>query len=185
MTKLTSATLGQLLRYEPETGRLVWLPRSILMFSEAKRPARAASAWNAAFAGRPALTAKDRWGYLCGAVLREHTKAHRVAYIMTHDILIPRGMHVDHINGVKDDNRAANLRLATPSQNGANVDRSKAGKLLGTYKQPSGKWLARASLRGVRHRLGLYATEQEAHEAWREFTNEAYGEYAYHNRRQE
>ena len=33
------------------------------------------------------------------------------------DIKIPSGMQVDHINGIKDDDRLINLRLVTPSQN--------------------------------------------------------------------
>lgn len=36
---------------------------------------------------------------------------------------IPKGMHIDHINGVKSDNRLVNLRMVTPLENMQNRDR--------------------------------------------------------------
>jgi hypothetical protein len=36
---------------------------------------------------------------------------------------IPKGMHIDHINGIKSDNRIVNLRMVTPLENVQNRDR--------------------------------------------------------------
>lgn len=45
-----------------------------------------------------------------------HPYAHRIVYEAVHGT-IPAGMQVNHINGVKFDNRACNLELVTPKGN--------------------------------------------------------------------
>ena len=59
------------------------------------------------------------YGYRTFSLDKQNLMVHRVAYYM-HTGVDPIGMDIDHINEVKDDNRFCNLRLATPSQNGAN-----------------------------------------------------------------
>src|SRR4051794_3328559 len=44
--------------------------------------------------------------------------AHRLAIAFSDGELPLRGAHVDHINGVKNDNRRENLRVTSPSKNG-------------------------------------------------------------------
>lgn len=57
-------------------------------------------------------------GYIC--VYNRMTKfqalAHRMIWESVHG-KIPDGMQINHINGIKDDNRIENLELVTPSKN--------------------------------------------------------------------
>ena len=45
-----------------------------------------------------------------------HALAHRILWLCNNDF-IPDGMQINHINGIKSDNRDINLELVTPSQN--------------------------------------------------------------------
>ena len=72
-----------------------------------------------------------------------------------------RDNSIDHRNQDKQDNHIANLRKATHSENKQNVNHK------GCYfHKASNKWVARIKLNGKDIYIGLYATEEEAHEAY-------------------
>ena len=103
---------------------------------------------------------------------------HRVMYAMYHQV-DPKDMEVDHIDGDTFDNRAANLRLATRAQNGQNLRGYRKG-LKGAYfsfKNSSKPWLATIQKEGVRHYLGCFETEEEAHEAYVKASAVYHGEF--------
>ena len=84
---------------------------------------------------------------------------------------IPAGMHIDHINGCRADNRLENLRLTTPSQNGQNKRKAQSNNhssgMLGAYlHKPSGRWYSRIHVEGKSRSLGYFATAIEAHSAY-------------------
>jgi hypothetical protein len=75
---------------------------------------------------------------------------------------------IDHIDGVKDNNRWANLRDVSPSVNSQNTKRAKAGSstgLLGVTRMGS-RFQAKIMTRGKMAYLGTFATGQLAHEAY-------------------
>ncbi|MBB3948704.1 hypothetical protein GGQ73_004695 [Rhizobium skierniewicense] len=89
------------------------------------------------------------------------------------------------INGKPDDNRIANLRLATRSENSQNAapQRNSFSKFKGIYlHKPTGKWLARIKKNGVRKNLGLHDTAEAASDAYIKASREIFGEFAFVNR---
>jgi len=74
---------------------------------------------------------------------------------------ISRDNSIDHINQNKKDNRIANLRKATHSENLQNKD------CKGCYfKKANNKWVAQININGKVKHIGCYDTEEEAHEAY-------------------
>jgi len=88
-------------------------------------------------------------------------KAHRLAwYLMTGSF--PKDQ-IDHINGIKTDNRFSNLREVTNKQNAQNRTRTGAYLLKGTDK-----WIANITTNNKKKHLGTFSTKEEAMKAYRE-----------------
>lgn len=107
--------------------------------------------------------------------------AHRLAWIMHHGTAIPNGMQIDHANGIRDDNRASNLRLAAGSENLWNRKasaRSTSGFKGVCFHKPSGLWAARIRAKGKTYSLGYFKTAEQAHEAYKAAAIELHGEFA-------
>jgi len=91
----------------------------------------------------------------------------------------PDEMIVDHSNGNPLDNRRANLRICTYSNNNRNR-RSKRGSALGVkgVSKSGSKFRAQIYLGGKNHHLGLFATTEEAHAAYANAARLHFGEFA-------
>ena len=70
--------------------------------------------------GKKFLRANKRNGYVRYAIHEKKYSAHRLVY-ETFVGEIPEGMVIDHINGIRDDNRIENLRCITQSENAMNA----------------------------------------------------------------
>lgn len=73
---------------------------------------------------------------------------------------------IDHINGVRDDNRFANLRESDAAANARNRTNWQHRKLLGAYRRPNGTFEAAITADGQVFHLGVFGTEQEAHQQY-------------------
>jgi hypothetical protein len=103
-----------------------------------------------------------------------------IAYLHREVVTAPPDRLVDHINGDRLDNRKANLRLATHSQNAANSrDRPRRSGYRGVYPhKPTGRWIAQISIGGhVRH-LGIYDDPQHAAMAYDHAARAQWGPFA-------
>jgi hypothetical protein len=106
--------------------------------------------------------------------------AHRVIWVMIHGSL-PDGYEIDHRDQNASNNRLPNLRLATPSQNSANI-RVKSNNSLGIkgvyWLTANRKFRAQIRVAGRKIHLGLFDTAKEAAEAYAIAAKSAYGEFA-------
>lgn len=122
--------------------------------------------------------AKNDRGYVILSIDRHLFYAHRVLYALF-QLADPGDLEVDHINGDKSDNRIINLRLATRAQNGQNIPGYREG-LKGAYLSFKGEnkpWMSTINKDGVRHYLGSFYTEEEAHEAYIKGSATHHGEF--------
>jgi hypothetical protein len=114
--------------------------------------------FNARFAGKQ-VTGMDN-GYVRFEVDGVSTYAHRVIYEM-HNGPIPDGMFVDHINGIKADNRIENLRPASMAQNCRNRGANKNNRLglRGVVEVDGGFRAFAQNASGKKIHVGVYETK--------------------------
>lgn len=108
--------------------------------------------------------------------------AHRVIYALM-GVDVPEGMEIDHKNRDPWDNRWENLRIATPSQNSYNAlktdrARTEAGRGLPKGVSPqAGRFKAQICINGKKRHIGMYATPEEAAEAYKAAAMPHHGEF--------
>jgi len=101
-------------------------------------------------------------GYIHAKINNKTYQAHRLIYIW-HNGDIPEGLQIDHINGVKDDNRIENLRLVTNQENQFNTQAK------GYYwDKPKSKFRTQITLDGKRIHIGYFNNENDARIAYEE-----------------
>jgi hypothetical protein len=105
-------------------------------------------------------------GYRLIAIDGVRLYAHRLAWLHTHGEWPKWG--IDHINGVRDDNRLANLRDVPPNVNSQNLGRAKSHNALGVLgvRRMRDKFQARIVVDGKVAYLGTYAELAQARDAY-------------------
>lgn len=127
---------------------------------------------------------KHKWcqssrGYAIRNVNRKTVSMHRV--IMNLKDYKTDTIQVDHINHNKLDNRVANLRLCSPSQNQANGSKGKetSSRYKGVWwHKVHKKWTACITVSGKHIFLGNYADEKSAAIVYDSKAKELFGEFA-------
>ena len=148
--ELTQSELRKHLSYDHETGVFVW----IKSYHNRRVGVVAGS--------------RDRDGYLMIKLHRKHYRAHRLAWLYVYGSAPVE--QIDHINGVRDDNRIQNLREVTFAGNSQNQRKSHVDStygLIGIDKlSHRDLFRARINVCGKRRSLGYFKTADEAHAAY-------------------
>ena len=152
--------LKSLLRYDPDTGLIYWIAKGK---GKIKKKAAGTLLYS---------------GYIGISIGSKRWQAHRIAWALHHGDW-PKDQ-VDHINGIKTDNRACNLRAATNSQNGKNLKLSKANKtgVAGVcWNEKHQSYRAYIKVEHKAMYLGTYKKLDDAAKARRDAEEKYFGEW--------
>lgn len=155
---ITAERLREVLHYDPATGE----------FSR-RTPTKRTKAGGVIGAVR----GRDGYAFVC--VDGRKYLAHRLAWLYVHGHWPGAGL--DHINCMRSDNRLANLREASQSQNMGNTRRSRAntsGFKGVIWHAAANRWRAT-----ICHRhIGFFDAPEDAHAAYMAAAERIFGEFA-------
>jgi uncharacterized protein (DUF433 family) len=155
----TREDILEILRYDAMTGTFHWLNNP-----KVGRNVRGKAA--GCITNKNYLTIRTRYG----AIL-----AHRLVWLVEHGRL-PEDQ-LDHINGIRSDNRISNLREVSNRENSQNISKKQAKGVTGllgvTYTPRTGhgnpsirKYAANITINGNNIGLGRHLTPEDAHDAY-------------------
>ncbi len=166
---LTQARLKEVLYYDPETGVFTWLKPT----SNKSRVKIGRRAGSPQYSGRV--------GTLYWKIYIDHRtyKASRLAWLYVKGNFPGPDKQIDHHNRDSLDDRWANLRLATHSQNQANrsIRRDNRSGSPGVF-QVGSRWRALISINSHNQHIGYFDSRAKAYAAYLAAASEAYGEFA-------
>lgn len=158
--------LRKLLDYDPATGALYWRERSPDDFFGSGSVAKetVCRRWNSRLSGRRADSRSGNGYHQVNITTPDGKRcliAHRVVWALVYGRW--PAFPLDHVNGVRGDNRVENLRASTPAQNSRNSARRSDSRLpCAGVRQKGLSWTAQISIGGVRVHLGSFACRFDA-----------------------
>lgn len=142
-TDLTQEQVRGLFSYDPDSGVLRW-----------KKPRYGPD--------RSVAGVRHSGGYLSVGINYQHYLVHRVIWLYVHGEHPPE---IDHLNGIRNDNRLVNLRACPRTQNQQNAKLRKdnqAGIPGVNYNARVSRWQVRIQHDNVRYFIGLFERLEDA-----------------------
>jgi hypothetical protein len=158
---ITAAEAHERISYDAQSGQFTWI--------KCGKPE---------FNGCPAGSVHNE-GYIVIKLLGRVYRAHRLAWLMCHGTF-PNG-EIDHINGIRSDNRISNLRLASASENKYNKSatvESATGIKGVCWSKKYQKWEVRIGFEKQRRFLGHFDSQHDAAQAYAAAAKKYHGDYA-------
>jgi hypothetical protein len=147
---ITQDYLKSILHYCPDTGVFTWKHRSDV-----------GKAWNTKWSGKTVGVLMNT-GYFSISINNKKHLSHRLAWIYIYGV---EPLRIDHINGVKTDNRICNLRDCSVSDNAKNMKRAKnntSGRTGVYWDKVNLKWLVMAYSENKQHYAGRFINKEDA-----------------------
>ncbi|AVX04196.1 hypothetical protein MXMO3_01670 [Maritalea myrionectae] len=150
MSELTQKELFSIIKYDPETGILTWAQDR---GSNARKGQKIGS--------------QTEYGYVVFVINGRRYRAHRIAFLY----MTGRwpAECVDHINGIRHDNRWENLREASKAENCRNASKRRdnsSGYKGVSHHKATGKFQAQIRVNKKNTNLGIFPTAKEAFSAY-------------------
>lgn len=152
-TLINTHDLRKLIQADFATGKLFWLERPRSFFKDDA----SCKKWNAKHAGKEAFTSLTSFGYVQGSILNQKYSGHHIVWALRYGEWPEH--QIDHINGIRNDNRIENLRDVPQSQNVKNsclASNNTSGICGVRWDKDRNKWFAYGKSSGPMKNLGRY-----------------------------
>lgn len=162
--ELTQEYLKSILNYNPETGIFTWRKR----ISHLREVGDVAGYFD------------RKNGYSRIIIKGARFNAHNLAYFLVYGVLLK---NIDHINGVKNDNRILNLRESTISENCMNriISSNNTSGVKGvSWDKTRQRWVARICANGRNFHIGWYEDLNDAKKSIKIARERLHGEFSNH-----
>ena len=159
----TIEELQQTFAYDPNTGIIKWNRKTTRKTKKGK------------------IAGSRSNGYINIQFNKTCYYAHRLAFLL-HTGQWP-SKQIDHINGVKDDNRWMNLRLATMRENHMNIKKQSnntSGHKNVHFCKTRNKWIAKVKISKTKHKQSCFESLEAAVQKAKELRTTYYKEFARH-----